>query len=204
MYSNQIHKLLGKYNKVLGSKYDRGHLAPAGTLSSTMEGYLSTYTYTNAVPQYKGFNSGDWNVFEELIRKYAKQCILKPGRGTLYLLTGTSFTTFSTDGVIDNKLAIKTLLNKGDKSDISIPNSLWTAGCCVYANGAESFAVIGKNDQIPKLQEIKLAKLEEILRADVGNEGLGIGGPAVKLFPGNENCLAYSTRFFHFSKKWKK
>jgi len=188
MYRNQAYKLIDA-NNAIRHKYDRGHLVPAATLSSTLEGYLSTFTYTNAVPQHTSFNTGPWNVFEDKIRKYASEKCIKSG-GTLYLITGTSFT----NSLGDNTVVIETLLKKGGKSDISIPNSLWTAGCCVLENGyVESFAVIGDNGKDPNMREIKLPELQKILLADVTANGRQIGGPEVDLFPGNKICSKVTT-----------
>lgn len=184
MYRNQAYKLTDAHYNVLGPKYDRGHLVPAATLSSTFEGYFSTFTYTNAVPQHKYFNTGPWNDFEGKIRKYASEKCIKSS-GTLYLITGTSFT----NRLGDNTLVIKTLLTKGGESDISIPNSLWTAGCCVLKNSyVESFAVIGDNVMNPNLRQITILDLQKILLADVTANDRQIGGPEVDLFPGNKVC----------------
>ena len=199
-YFNQVYKMLGLNNKVKGYKYNRGHLAPAGTLASTLEAYLSTFTYTNAVPQYTGFNSGEWNVFEGKIREHAfKKCI--PAGGTLFLLTGTSFAhVIPGSGAPTTKRnpRIKTLLNKltdPAAGDIFIPNSMWTAGCCVFKDGnAKAFAVIGNNDQQPNARQITLADLQKILLDDVTAQGRNIGGPKVDLFPGNVNCLKQNVR----------
>lgn len=54
-------------------QYDRGHLVPSRTYSSSQERHDSTYTYTNAVPQEKSWNRGVWSKFESRIRRYAKE-----------------------------------------------------------------------------------------------------------------------------------
>ena len=46
---------------------------------------LSTFTYTNAVPQIAVFNSGQWAQYERRIREYAtNNC--SPQGGDLYLI----------------------------------------------------------------------------------------------------------------------
>ena len=62
-------------------------MVPGHTFSSTINRFISTYTYTNAVPQFPYFNRGRWSRIEGSIRGYALRCT-----GTLYLLTGTAFT----------------------------------------------------------------------------------------------------------------
>ncbi|KAJ7370291.1 DNA/RNA non-specific endonuclease [Desmophyllum pertusum] len=72
--------------------YDKGHLVPSHTYSSTQQRHRSTYTFTNAVPQRPTFNRGQWSQFEGRIRDYAEHtCIPPPVSGVLYLLTGSSF-----------------------------------------------------------------------------------------------------------------
>ena len=51
--------------------YNRGHLNPAATYT-THDGKESTFTYTNAAPQYIDFNSGTWNNIERALRNYTK------------------------------------------------------------------------------------------------------------------------------------
>lgn len=171
--------------------YHRGHLVPKKTYSSTPESVRSTYTYTNAVPQRPAFNSGQWSQFEKRIRKYAETCT-KVLEGKLYLLTSTSFVHFQPGNppVITHP-DIK-LLTGGYKS-ISIPNSMWTAGCCVAKDdhhNTQNFAVIGNNVEEPgqmHTQQIKVSLLEKILLDDVKHRK--IGGPcSVNLFPGKYHC----------------
>ena len=158
----------------------KGHLVPAQTYSSSEERLLSTYKYTNAVPQVKAFNVGQWAQFEKRIRNYARlTCV--PNNGVLFLLTGTSF-----GKVLDGEWKVVKWQKLGP---ISIPNSMWTAGCCVYKyERAESFAVIGNNDPNQLFtRQITLRKLQKILTTDVNRTRLG--GLRVNLFPGLKNCV---------------
>ena len=52
--------------------YNRGHLNPAATYT-TFQGKESTFTYTNAAPQYIGFNAGTWNNIEQALRTYTEE-----------------------------------------------------------------------------------------------------------------------------------
>ncbi|CAH3128686.1 unnamed protein product [Pocillopora meandrina] len=181
--------------------YIRGQLVPALTLSNTGkgdEGWLSTFTYTNAVPQRPDFNMGEWFEFENKIRSYARDdCI--PNRGKLYLLTGTSFVHSEPDWPIwprDPKrqpwLAnIKDNYLIPDSPPIAIPVSLWTAGCCIDSkNGTVTgnFAVIGNNEednQLMHTRQISVEQLQSILKQDVkANENSN----RVKLFPAIRDC----------------
>lgn len=70
---------------------------------------------------------------------------------------------------------------------INIPNSMWTAGCCVRPldQKTESFAVIGNNvnDKLGTLtQQVTVKELQDILEDDVHTLN------NVNLFPGNLAC----------------
>lgn len=174
-------------------------MVPAATFSNSQEHYDSTFTYTNAVPQYSYFNKGQWSTFEKKIRKYAEKCT-----GKLYLLTGTSFARIQEhqNNVQSNFQAQVTALPVETiyKENIFVPNSLWTAGCCVRQNGfdTKSFAVMGNN--VPKnhlaslTRKVTVQELQNILTDDVNHFTLNknIGQQKVELFPGNTDCSSLS------------
>lgn len=185
------------YSKANPYGFQKGHLISKRTFSSEKERCESTYTYTNAVPQAPKFNNDGWKEYEIRIRQYAKkECLLQQqqlqqqDQPILYLLTGTSSVR------IDHK----TPPNPIPKSPVGhignpiygmirIPNSMWTAGCCVRPKGqtTESFAVIGNNvnDKDQTLtQKVTVAQLQIILQADGNTINNG-----VNLFPGNPACL---------------
>lgn len=155
----------------------KGHLVPARTYSFTDNQIKSTFTYTNAVPQYASFNSGEWSDWEANIRAYAvNTCSAR--KGDLYLLTGTSdIRITSTDPWPDNwKIgSVKTML---EDPKIVIPNSLWTAGCCVSDQGKKHFALIGNNVPVKKDMLTTLLSLEHLQKL------LGKNQHQIKLFPG--------------------
>ena len=127
----------------------RDHLLPAETgILIHQESSNSTFTYTNSVSQYAAFYSGQWATYE---RKITHTCIVQGG--TLYLLS-----------LLINISEVRIQLQKGrpvadfppglprrigKKPNIVIPNSMWTASCCVHSNGVvlAAFALIGNNDQ---------------------------------------------------------
>ena len=172
-------------------------MVPAATLSRSQEHYDSTFTYTNSVPQDASFNRGLWSTFERKIREYAETCTKPLGQlpaGKLYLLTGTSFARIQ-----QHPKSVQSFgtINSGI---IFVPNSLWTAGCCVRQTGlyAESFAVMGNN--VPKdhraslTRQVTVQELQNILTDDVNHSTLNknIGQQKVELFPGNKDCSSLS------------
>ena len=171
------------------STYAKGHLLPAETYSFT-DGHLgSTFTYTNAVPQKTKFNSGPWLQYEKKIRNYASQTCGKNG-GDLFLITGISEAHIERN--IDGALsAVKKNLKfmKPSGGNIAIPNSMWTAGCCIVPSTGVvgAFAVIGNNlfsKTAPNMFQVTVPQLKGFLLTGVQ----GFGGSAIALFPGNPGC----------------
>ena len=162
----------------------KGHLVPAETYSFSEENIKSTFVYTNAVPQYQKFNSGQWGTYEKKIREYGKDTCANNG-GDLYLLTGISDhrigKNFMTDTVYDDGIPVGTPKRMPENPKIVIPNSMWTAGCCVLGQQVlGSFAVIGNNDwNEGKLHtsDVNVQELEGII--------------GITLFPGNNGCRTH-------------
>ena len=168
--------------------YDKGHLVPAQTYSFTVPHMNSTFTYTNAVPQNAGFNRGQWALYENNIREYAKsEC--SPRGGDLYLITGISEVSLKekVPGKLEatQNIPLKNL-GAGTAPKVSIPGSMWTAGCCIDPSiGAmESFAVIGNNLKTAKVESVNMNTLQDFLLIGVN----GFGGTAIELFPDNPKC----------------
>ena len=173
---------------------------PARTYSSSQERYDSTYTYTNAVPLKPAFNGGMWSQFERRIRGYAESQCTEPihhgsqevPAGTLYLLTGTSFVRIKqqrNNQVVGTPDDVRQIGND-NTGRIFVPNSLWTAGCCVRPNShfTESFAVMGNNVQTDEdnqklTLQITVEKLQGILAEDGDTHDI------INLFPGDVKCL---------------
>ena len=102
-------------------------------------------------------NSGQWSQYERRIRDYAVNHCTKDD-GTLYLLTGSSFVHWipHIDHFMAKKPSKASKLADEDLSQvpvITIPSSLWTAGCCVRGGtAAGNFAVFGANAEDPREQ----------------------------------------------------
>ena len=175
-------------------EYQRGHLVPKMTYSSSKDSTKSTYRYTNAVPQRPFLNSGMWSNFEKRIRSYGVKCTKQKDGGVLYLLTGTSFLHIH-DDVTAKPQDIQNLVPQDNNNDgITIPNSLWTAGCCVSPSGyVGNFAVIGNNVKTDSpdalTEQVLVSVLQKLLEDDLKHRYFGPGwGHAVELFPGRKEC----------------
>lgn len=159
------------------------------------------------MPQCNSFNNGLWKTAENRIRIYAEHFCTNGHQhgtdGTLYLLTGTSFSRFDPNNFPQaNQVQIEGLGPQNQQ--IWIPVSMWTAGCCVRPNNQQtrSFAVIGNNlqkpiagqeDTVSLTQRVSVRKLQDFLRNDAIANQFTNGGqnhaPRVRLFPGNLKCL---------------
>lgn len=186
--TNQIYA--GNVNNI-----QKGHLVPAATYSFDCLSMVSTFKYTNAVPQYAAFNTGPWRRYEENVRKFVKT-VCSPFSGDLYLLTGTSQAVLKQDGTPVNK--------KYDylSKTIAIPNSMWTAGCCIVnGQGVGGFAAIGNNvQQNPEMHQVTVTGLEQFLTIGVGSQ--------VRLFPEKDMCSDQSNQYSYqekiFPPSWTK
>jgi len=60
-----------------GTKFDRGHLAPAGDMSYSQPAILNSFFMSNISPQTPGCNRGIWKRLETQIRKWAvsEECL---------------------------------------------------------------------------------------------------------------------------------
>lgn len=186
-------------------KFQKGHLISKRTFSSTEDRCASTYKYTNAVPQAPSFNNDGWKEYEIRIRRYAQETcpgLQQQGQPILFLLTGTS--SVGIQQQLKNPPQPNTNLPVGFIGDIvhgtiNIPNSMWTAACCVHGQQTKSFAVIGNNvndKQGTLTQQVTVKKLQDILQA--GTYTLN----TVTLFPGNMDC-ADETNNVLLPERWR-
>ena len=60
-------------NDYYSNRWDRGHMAPAGSFNDSYENLYSTFTYLNVALQYDDLNRGAWVNLEEQVREWAVQ-----------------------------------------------------------------------------------------------------------------------------------
>lgn len=64
------------------SGYDRGHLCPSADCKWSAEAQRQSFLFTNACPQHRGLNAGDWNEMEMQCRRWAREY------GSVYIVCG--------------------------------------------------------------------------------------------------------------------
>jgi endonuclease G len=60
-------------NDYYSNRWDKGHMAPAGSFNDSYENLYSTFTYLNAALQYDDLNRGAWVDLEEQVRDWADE-----------------------------------------------------------------------------------------------------------------------------------
>jgi len=71
-----------KARRADGSRMDRGHVVPAGDMT-TARGFAQSFSLANMVPQVPAMNQGPWNRIEQDTRRYIKRA-----SGDVYVFTG--------------------------------------------------------------------------------------------------------------------
>lgn len=101
------------------SGYDRGHLAPSGTMDFSQESMQQSFLMSNMAPQLPGFNRGGWKGLEEKVRNWAN------AYDELYVVSGPVW-----DGN-------ETYIGNG----VYIPNSFYKVILDPYYNDAIAFII---------------------------------------------------------------
>jgi len=87
---------LSDYRK---SGYDRGHLAPAGSMKINTTSMSESFYMSNMSPQLHGFNGGVWRKLEEEVRRIAKS------NDSIFVVTGPILTG-PIDFIGENKVSV--------------------------------------------------------------------------------------------------
>lgn len=59
-------------NDYYNNRWDRGHMAPAGSFNDSYSNLLATFSYLNVALQYDDLNRGAWVDLEEKVREWAE------------------------------------------------------------------------------------------------------------------------------------
>ena len=146
------------------AKMAKGHLIAAQYGRGDDDRIRSTFTYTNAVPQFASFNSGQWKKFESKLITWGRDNCAKPGNVDvrMFIVVGAIPSTYTRrrryfgQSGFSNFQGWSELQNTyspgsgGQKYRVNVPSYLWTAACCTFKyNGyfeTKSTAFFRSND----------------------------------------------------------
>ncbi|KAL7846052.1 hypothetical protein AOLI_G00242440 [Acnodon oligacanthus] len=137
------------------SGYDRGHLAPVYHATS-QRCSDATFTLTNAAPQDRSFNRGQWRITERDVAQTLSQKCLPD---SAYIVTG----------VVPGPQKLK--------NRVRIPSHFWTAYCCLDNNlrvkAARGFIGENKNNRVASMS---VRNLDAVLTVLYGNGAFSVFG----------------------------
>ena len=194
----------------IGTKMARGHLIAAQYGRGNVSRIRATFTYTNAVPQFASFNSGQWLCSENKLIKWGREeCATSKNTDVrMFIVVGAipSIYTgrqryFGQSGFSDfqgwSKLE-KTYLNDsgGKEYRVNVPSYMWTAACCTFKyKGAygklqdrtKSIAFFRSNDPGKSAcRPVTPKTLFEELKRDLNKPTMNTND--IRIFPKNSDC----------------
>ena len=135
---------------ILKTPVHRGHLIAASYGRGDFDRIKATFTYTNAVPQFGGSNSGKWRASEAKLLAWGhRNCIAFNGQATknvrMYIVVGAIPSTYGNlnprfygESGFSDYQSRSTLTdtyggNTGKKEyRVNVPRYMWTAVCCTF------------------------------------------------------------------------
>jgi len=145
------------HNDYRGSGFDRGHLAPAGDMTWSLQAMNESFYYSNMSPQVPSFNRGIWRKLESKVRSWVTDF------DSIYVTTGPVLELNLSsigEGVSIPKYFYKSLVGFRDSSAISIAFFLPNEGSrkelqefVISVDSLENMTGIDFNSKLdPKLQ----------------------------------------------------
>ena len=130
--------------------YDRGHLAPSGTMDFSQESMKQSFLMTNMAPQLPGFNRGGWKALEDTVREWAETY------DELYVVSGPIW-----DGN-------ETYIGNG----VYVPKSFYKVILDPYYNEAIAFVVPHRKVSSSEIENFitTVNKVEDLTGLDFFNE----------------------------------
>ena len=108
-------------NDYYSNRWDRGHMAPAGSFNDSYENLYSTFSYINVALQYDDLNRGVWVDLEEQVRQWADE--LGDIDIEIYLEFGSSHIVLDTGAHVPTAFYKHVIFPEGTKKCYYFPNS---------------------------------------------------------------------------------
>lgn len=145
------------------SGYDRGHMAPAGSMKADAQSMSHSFFMSNMSPQYPGFNRGVWKRLEGKIRYWVES------NDSIFVVTGpvldNPIDTIGSNNVIVPRAYYKTLLayknNKVSGIGFLLPHEESDKSLYAFATSIDSIEVITGIDFYSNLDLPTQTKVEE-------------------------------------------
>lgn len=106
----------GRNEDYTHSGRERGHMAPAGDFKQSVVAMKSTFVYSNASPQFRGFNNGMWKQLETEIR------LMVSDIGEAWIVTGNVFLSDDTSFI-----SPRIWIGHDDELNVAVPTHLFKA-----------------------------------------------------------------------------
>ena len=103
------------------NRWDRGHMAPAGSFNDSYENLYSTFSYLNVALQYDDLNRGTWVQLEEQVRQWADE--LGDIDIEIYLEFDSSHIVLDTGAHVPTAFYKHVIFPEGTKKCYYFPNS---------------------------------------------------------------------------------
>ena len=108
-------------NDYYSNRWDRGHMAPAGSFNDSYQNLYSTFSYINVALQYDDLNRGVWVDLEEQVRQWADE--LGDIDIEIYLEFGSSHIVLDTGAHVPTAFYKHVIFPEGTKKCYYFPNS---------------------------------------------------------------------------------
>ena len=163
-------QVLSEDSDYRNSRYDRGHMAPAGDMKWNEQAMIESFYMSNICPQAPNLNRGDWRILEENCRKWAQE-----HQTPLYIVCGPLVESEKKHKRIGkNKVTVpdgffKVVLKLGDEPaavGFLFPNDDCDEKLAEYAVSVDSVEKVTGFDFFHLLPDKQEKKLEAIIGFD--------------------------------------
>ena len=131
-------------NDYYNSRYDRGHMCPAGDNKWDKQAMSQSFLFTNVCPQNHGLNKYEWNDLEILCRDWARKY------GAVDIVCGPVYTSSTPRTIGKNK--------------VRVPDAFFKVILCRKGRQPKAIGFIYRNEGKKQLMEEAVRTVDEIER----------------------------------------